>query len=174
MLDRDDPYNDDLPKVTADCAAAIDRMFDAAVERGALPGIVAAITNKHRTLYLKAFGRKDVSEGTPMAEDTIFRIASMTKPVTSVAILRLCEAGKLRLDDPACEYEPSLRGRAVIAGFHDDCTYALRPATRDLTIRHLLTHTSGLAYEFTSYDPAVIEVLRQFEGLIYDQEAPGT
>lgn len=144
-------YNDDLPTISPDGTAAIDRMFEAAVDRGALPGVVAAITNKDRILYLEAFGTKDVSEGTPMAEDTIFRIASMTKPVTSVAIMRLIETGQLRLDDPASAYEESLRRRAVISDFDEKLgAYATQPASCEITIRHLLTHTAGFAYDFTS------------------------
>jgi methyl acetate hydrolase len=87
-----------------------------------------------------------------MSTGTIFRIASMTKPVTSVGVMMLYEQGKLRLDDPAGNYVPALKGREVIAAFNEkDATYTTRPAKEEIRIRHLLTNTSGLAYPFTSY-----------------------
>jgi CubicO group peptidase (beta-lactamase class C family) len=76
-----------LPTLSVRGAAAIDRMFQAAVDKGEIPGVVAAVVNKDQILYLKAFGKQDVSRGLPMSKDTVFRIASMTKPVTSVGIV---------------------------------------------------------------------------------------
>jgi methyl acetate hydrolase len=139
------------PTLDGSGAAAIDRMFQAAVDKGEIPGVVAAVMNKDRILYLKAFGKRDVAKSVPMSTDTVFRIASMTKPVTSVGIMMLYEQGKLRLDDPVGNYLPAYRGREVIARFNEqDATYTTRPANGEMTIRHLLTHTSGLSYPFTS------------------------
>jgi methyl acetate hydrolase len=141
-----------LPTLNTSAAAAIDRMFRSAVDKGEIPGVVAAVTNKDRILYLKAFGKQNVGQGIPMSRDTVFRIASMTKPITSVGVMMLYEQGKLRLDDAAGDYVPSLKGREVIASFNEsDATYTTRPAEKEMTIRHLLTHTSGLGYPFTSY-----------------------
>jgi CubicO group peptidase (beta-lactamase class C family) len=141
-----------LPTLNATSVAAFDRMFQAAVDTGEIPGVVAAVTNKNQMLYLKAFGKQDVAQSVPMSTDTVFRIASMTKPVTSVGVMMLYEQGKLRLDDAAGTYVAALKGREVIAAFNEkDATYTTRPAKREITIRHLLTHTSGLAYPFTSY-----------------------
>ena len=146
-----------LPTLSASGVAAIDRMFRTAVDQKEIPGVVAAVTNKDRILYLKAFGRQDVAKAIPMSNDTIFRIASMTKPVTSVGIMMLYEQGKLRLDDPVGSYLPAYKGRDVIATINEtDATYTTRPATREMTIRHLLTHTAGLSYPFTS--PAVLAI----------------
>ena len=146
-----------LPTLNVSGAAAIDRMFQAAVDKGEIPGVVAAVTNKDQILYLKAFGKQDVARGVPMSKDTVFRIASMTKPVTSVGIMMLYEQGKLRLDDPAGNYLPAYKGREVIATFNEkDATYTTRPAKGEMTIRHLLTHTSGLSYPFTS--PTVLAI----------------
>ena len=140
-----------LPTISAGGAAAIDRMWQAAVDAREIPGVVAAVTNRDRIVYLKAFGKQDVAKGVPMSTDTVFRIASMTKPVTSVGVMMLYEQGKLRLDDAAGGYLPSLQGREVIATFNGkDAAYTTRPAAGPITIRHLLTHTSGLAYPFTS------------------------
>ena len=146
-----------LPTLDITGAAAIDRMFQAAVDKAEIPGVVAAVTNKDQILYLKAFGRQNVAKGIPMSRDTVFRIASMTKPVTSVGIMMLYEQGKLRLDDPVGTYLPAYKGREVMATFNErDATYTTRPATREMTIQHLLTHTSGLGYPFTS--PAVLAI----------------
>jgi methyl acetate hydrolase len=140
-----------LPALSATGASAIGRMFQAAVDKGEIPGVVAAVTNRDRVLYLEAFGKQDAARNVPMSKDTIFRIASMTKPVTSVAVMMLAEQGKLRLDDPAANYLPSLRGREVMASFNEqDGTFTTRPAKQEITVRHLLAHTSGLAYPFTS------------------------
>ena len=140
-----------LPTLTTRGTAAIDRMFQAAVDHGEIPGVVAAVTNKNQILYLKAIGKQNVAHGVAMSRDTIFRIASMTKPVTSLGVMMLYEQGKLRLDDPAGNYVPALKAREVMATFNEkDATYTTRPAKQDMTIRHLLTHTSGLAYPFTS------------------------
>ena len=146
-----------LPTLTTTGTAAIDRMFQSAVENGEIPGVVAAVVNKDRILYLKAFGKQDVGKGIPMSTNTVFRIASMTKPVTSAGIMMLYEQGKVRLDDPAGDYLPAYKGREVIATFNEkDATYTTRPAKGEITIRHLLTHTSGLSYDFTS--PTVLAI----------------
>jgi CubicO group peptidase (beta-lactamase class C family) len=108
-----------LPGLTANGAAAIDGMFQSAVDKGEIPGVVAAVTNKDQILYLKAFGRQNVGQRIPMARDTVFRIASMTKPITSVGVMMLYEQGKLRLDDAAGTYVPSLKGREVIASYNE-------------------------------------------------------
>jgi methyl acetate hydrolase len=146
-----------LPALDARGATAIQRMLRTTVDKGEIPGVVVAVTNKDRILYLEAFGKQDIARNIPMSKDTVFRIASMTKPITSVAIMMLCEQGKLRLDDAASNYLPSLNGREVIATFNGkDATYTTRPAKQEMTIRHLLTHTSGLAYVDTS--PVILSI----------------
>jgi len=139
-------------------SAAVDAVLRAAVERQDVPGVVALITTRDRVLYQGAFGVADVSTGRPLSADALFRIASMTKPVTSLALMQLVEQGKLSLDDPADKYLPELAGLKVIESF-DKATgeYKLRPATRRPTVRQFLTHTSGLAYPFTS------EIWRDFK-----------
>jgi CubicO group peptidase (beta-lactamase class C family) len=140
-----------LPTLTGDGVAAIDGMLQAAVAKGEIPGVVAAVTNKEQILYLKAFGKQDVGQNVPMSTDTVFRIASMTKPVTSVGIMMLYEQGKLQLDDPVGNYFPGYKDRPVVDTFDEkDATYTTRPAKSEMTIRQLLTHTSGLGYPFTS------------------------
>ncbi len=132
-------------------AAALDTSLRAAVERKDVPGVVALVTDRDRVLYQGAFGVADVATGRPLAVDALFRIASMTKPVTSVALMQLVEQGRLTLDDPAEKYLPELANQQVIENF-DPATgaYQLRPAASKPTVRNFLTHTSGLAYPFTS------------------------
>ena len=132
-------------------SAALDTSLRGAVERKDVPGVVALITDRERVLYQSAFGVADVATGRPLTTDALFRIASMTKPVTSVALMQLVEQGRLGLDDPAEKYLPELAGLKVFESF-DAATgaYLLRPASRPATVKHFLTHTSGLAYPFTS------------------------
>ena len=132
-------------------SAAIDASLRGAVERKDVPGVVALITNRERVLYQGAFGVADVATGRPLTADALFRIASMTKPVTSVALMQLVEQGRIGLDDPAEKYLPELAGVKVFESF-DAATgaYRLRPASRPPTVKQLLTHTSGFGYPFTS------------------------
>ena len=132
-------------------SAALDTSLRGAVECKDVPGVVALITDRERVLYQGAFGVADVATGRPLTTDAIFRIASMTKPVTSVALMQLVEQGRLSLDDPAEKYLPELAELKVFESF-DPATgaYKVRPASRPATVRHFLTHTSGLGYPFTS------------------------
>jgi methyl acetate hydrolase len=130
---------------------ALDASLRGAVERKEVPGVVALITDRDRVLYHSAFGVADVSTGLPLKPDALFRIASMTKPITSVALMQLVEQGRIGLDEPAAKYLPELAELQVVTSF-DAATgsYQLRPAAKSATPRHFLTHTSGLAYPFTS------------------------
>jgi methyl acetate hydrolase len=131
--------------------AALDTSLRGAVERKDVPGVVALVTNRERVLYQGAFGVADVASGRPLASDALFRIASMTKPVTSVALMQLVEQGRIGLDDPAEKYLPELVGLKVIESLDAKTgDYKVRPASRPPTVKNFLTHTSGLAYPFTS------------------------
>ncbi len=92
----------------------------------------------------------DREAGTPMANDTLFRIASMTKPITSVAVMMLFEEGRLALEDPISKFLPELGGARVLKG---DGSRDTVPSEREITIQHLLTHTSGMTYEFIGLEP---------------------
>jgi methyl acetate hydrolase len=139
------------PTLAPNAAAEVDAILQRAVQQGTVPGVVAVVANKDRILYQGAFGLMDVGKQKSMPKDAIFRIASMTKPVTSVAVMMLVEQGKLSLDDPVSKYLPSFKDREVIATFNaTDASYTTKRTTRDLLIRHLLTNTSGLAYAFSN------------------------
>jgi methyl acetate hydrolase len=136
---------------TLPASTALDTSLRGAVERKDVPGVVALVTDRERVLYQGAFGVADVSTGRALAQDALFRIASMTKPVASVALMQLVEQGKIGLDDPASKYLPELAELKVVESFDAGTgDYRLRAAQRPATVRHFLTHTSGLAYPFTS------------------------
>jgi methyl acetate hydrolase len=129
----------------------LDGRLRKAVEDKAVPGIVAMATDRRRTLYQGAFGMADVETGRALTADALFRIASMTKPITTTAAMQLVEQGRFGLDDPVEKYLPAFARLQVFESF-DGATgaYRLGPATRAVTVRHLMTHTSGLGYGFTS------------------------
>jgi len=130
---------------------ALSSFLKSATDRGDVPGVVVAVVNKDGMLYNEAFGVASTMTRRPMTKDTIFNMASMTKPVTSVAIMMLVEEGKLKLDDEVAKYLPKYKNPVVITKFNDaDASYETRPAKRAITIRHLLTHTSGIGYAFAS------------------------
>jgi CubicO group peptidase (beta-lactamase class C family) len=157
-------------------AAEIDALLQHTIQVGTVPGVVAIVANKDHILYHHAYGLRDVQGQKAMKEDTIFRIASMTKPLTSAAIMQLVEQGKLRLDDPVSKYIPSFANRETIASFDASTgAFTTRKAASEVLIRHLLSHTSGLAYSFSN---PIVAPLQQKTGkqmeelpLLYD---PGT
>ena len=135
----------------ATASSALDEKLSAAVARGDVPGLVVIAATRDRVLYQGVFGKAEVGRGRPMTADAIFRIASMTKAVTSVAAMQLFEQGRFTLDDPAEKYLPELAHLMVFESFdHATGAYKVRPAAKKVTIRHLFTHTSGLGYSFTS------------------------
>ncbi len=131
--------------------AEIDRYMQGAIGSTRIPGMVAVVVDKNGIIYEKAFGLMDSARGKPMSTDAIFRLASMTKAITSTAIMMLVEEGKVDLNAPASKYLPTLANRLVFTSFNAvDGTYKAAPARSPMTVRHLLTHTSGLGYGFTS------------------------
>ena len=139
------------PSLPQPAAAALSTVLKSATDRGDVPGVVVAVVNKDGVLYNEAAGKSSTLRNTPMTKDTIFNMASMTKPVTSVAIMMLVDEGKLKLDDEVAKYLPKWKDPVVISKFNEaDASYETRPARRPITIRHLLTHTSGIGYGFAS------------------------
>jgi methyl acetate hydrolase len=139
------------PPRSSRVTAGIDKVLADAVARGDVPGVVAMATDRRGVVYQGAFGVADIASGRPMTVDTIFRIASMTKPVTSLAVMQLVEQGRISLDDPAEKYLPQLANLKVFDTFDAKTgAYTLRPVKTAPTVRHMLTHTAGLGYSFTS------------------------
>ena len=139
------------PSLPQQGTAALSTFLKQATDRGDVPGVVVAVVDKNGVLYNEAFGKSSTARNTPMTKDTIFNMASMTKAITSAAIMQLVDEGKLKVDDDVAKYLPKYKDPVVITKFNEaDGTYETRPAKRAITIRHLLTHTSGIGYGFSS------------------------
>ncbi|MHB8577111.1 MAG: serine hydrolase domain-containing protein, partial [Dehalococcoidia bacterium] len=117
--------------------------FQKEIDKGNLPGVVVMIARKGRLVYSDAIGFQDKATGKPMTKDAIFRIYSMTKPIASVALMTLYEEGRFQIDDPASKFIPEFKGLRVFAGGTAD-EYETREPSREMTVRDLLMHTSGL------------------------------
>jgi CubicO group peptidase (beta-lactamase class C family) len=128
--------------------AALKRILHEAVEAGRVAGVAAAVTGPEGTLFQDSAGSTEIGGGQPVTAATLFWIASMTKPITSVAAMQLVEQGKLSLDAPIGDLLPELAAPQILENG------ALRPARRNITLRHLLTHTSGFSYVFASAELA--------------------
>ena len=146
------------PSRLAAGSAEIDRALQAKVGAREIPGVVAMAANEQSVVYEGAFGFRDMAAASRMSTDAVFRIASMVKLLTSVAALQLVERGKLKLDEPAGQIDPALGSAQVLAGFDAKGVPQLRPAQQPVTLRHLLTHTSGFSYLL--WDPNVVRYLR--------------
>ena len=130
----------------------VDQVLREAVGENKLPGIVAIVALGDHVIYEGAAGKRDTVKNIPMTVDSIFRIASMTKPITSVAVMQLVESGRVKLDEPASTYLPALSQVQVLEEFDARTGKAkLRPPKAAPTVRQLLSHTSGFAYEL--FDP---------------------
>jgi len=132
--------------------ASVDGILKAAVSRGDVPGVVAAATTADETIYEGGFGEREAGGGVAMTPDTVGWIASMTKAVTGAAAMHLVEQGKLELDAPAGAVLPHLGEVQVLEGFDGEGRPKTRPPKRPVTLRHLLTHTSGYVYEIWNSD----------------------
>jgi CubicO group peptidase (beta-lactamase class C family) len=136
----------------------IDRALQGRVSSGEIPGVVAMAANEQSVVYGAAFGFRNLTTASRMSTDTVFRIASMVKLLTSVAALQLVERGKLELDEPAGNIDPTLGSAQVLGGFDANGIPQLRPAQKPITLRNLLTHTSGFSYLL--WDPNVVRYLK--------------
>lgn len=125
------------------------------VDSGDLSGVVTFVGDKNRVLDVQVLGLADIENKIPMKRDTIFRIASMTKPITALAIMQLAEEGKLNVEDPVEKYLPDFKGQMVVAS-SDKETVTLKKPSRPIAIKDLLTHTSGLP----NYPPGMADVYK--------------
>lgn len=141
--------------------------FEAAVAKANLPGAVGMIVDAEGVRFAHACGYADAIAEAPMEQDTICQIASMTKALVSVAAMQLVEAGRVELDAPIEGLLPELANPQVLTGFAEDGAAVLRPAVRSITLRHLLTHTSGLGYAFVQP-----EILQYYQAV--GMPAPGS
>ncbi|MGX7707523.1 serine hydrolase domain-containing protein [Methylobacterium sp. Gmos1] len=132
------------------------------VEAGKLPGLSVTVARRGQVVFSRQEGLRDLARGLPMEHDTIVRIYSMTKPLTSTAILMLYEEGRFQLDDPITRFLPEFRNMRVLAGGSRAKPETV-PAERDITFRDLLTHTSGLTYGFM--DATLVDRMYRDEGI---------
>ncbi len=125
----------------------IDHLCEKAVADGDVPGIVALVARRSRIVYHKAFGMADTQSGRKLKDDDIFRIASQSKAITATAVMMLWEEGKFRLDDPISKFIPEFKDPQVLKTYTEaDGAFTTEPARSEISIRHLLTHTSGIGY----------------------------
>ena len=135
-----------------DARGVADQVLAQAAAAGDVPGVVAMAADRDQVIYAGGFGQRDLEAQSPMAIDTLFNIASMTKAVTAVATLQLVEQGRVTLDGPVAEYLPRLEAARVLDGFEADGSPRFRPPLRPITLRHLLTHTAGFGYSTWNAD----------------------
>lgn len=132
--------------ISIDRLNKIDAMLQSAVKENQIPGVVALIARNGKIVYHQAYGAAN-EKGEQLDKGSIFRIASQTKAITSTAVMMLWEEGKFRLDDPISKYIPEFEAAQILDTFNEaDSTYTTKPAEDQITIRDLITHTSGLGY----------------------------
>lgn len=134
--------------------AQIDEILRKTSDAKEIPGVVAIAASGNDVLYQGAFGKRDLSKPDAMTLDSVFWIASMTKAVTAAGAMQLVEQGKLSLDAPIGEVLPDLAAPQVLEGFDESGEPKLRPASKPITLRHLMTHTAGFAYNIWNGDCA--------------------
>ena len=133
--------------VSPERLSRIDQMLNEEVTNGNLPGVVALVARNGKIVHWKAYGMADSQSGREMKRDDIFRIASQTKAITSTAVMMLWEEGKFQLDDPVSKFIPEFKDVKVLTSYnYSDTTWTGEPVKTPVTIRHLLTHTSGIGY----------------------------
>ena len=152
--------------------AKIPPMLQGVVDAGALSGAVTLLWRNGQIAQVNTVGYRNIAEKAPMQRDTIFRIASMTKPITSVAIMQLMEEGKLRLDDPITKWAPEFAGMKVLKDAQGPLD-EVYDAPRDITIDDLLTHRAGLAYGFTSVGPVAYAHQKALGDVLNSDMTPG-
>jgi CubicO group peptidase (beta-lactamase class C family) len=127
--------------------ARMDNIFQSSINNKEVPGVAAIVIRNGKIIYHKSFGLADNQSNRALKKDDIFRIASMSKAITSTAVMMLWEEGKFQLDDPISKYIPEFKNPTLVKSFtFKDSSFTTEPANKEITIRHLLSHTSGLGY----------------------------
>ena len=168
-LKKTPPLSESSPEnvgISSERLARIDNMCEQAVADGKLPGIVSLVARNGKIVHWKAYGMANCQEGRKLKRDDIFRIASQSKAITATAVMMLWEEGKFRLDDPISKYIPEFENAQVLKTFrYSDTTWAGTPVKNEITIRHLLTHTSGIGYGDIDGDER-IKMIYQKAGIV--------
>lgn len=150
---------------------SIDEVLRRAAEAQEVPGVVAVAATDQGVVYEGAFGQRALGKEAPMTLDTVVWIASMTKALTATAAMQLIEQGKMKLEQPARELVAELSSPQVLEGFDASGQPRLRPATRPMTVRHLLTHTAGFTYDIWSALMGQYQTYASIPGVITCQHA---
>ena len=141
--------NDNHSNINSAKLNEIDTLIKSFIDNNQIPGAVVLVGNNEKIIYEKAFGLKNPLTNEKYNTDDIFRIASMTKAITSLGVIKLWEKGKIGLDDPIEKYIPEFKNVEILNSFNKkDTTYSTVKASKKITIRQLLTHTSGIGYDF--------------------------
>jgi CubicO group peptidase (beta-lactamase class C family) len=145
-----------------------DDVVEAAVQRAEIPGAVLHVRQGGRVVHHRAFGRRHSDQDASITPEDLFPVASLTKPVVAVGVLQLCEVGRIALDAPLATYLPGFANATVLVQYDvASGDLVTRPARRQPTVRHLLTHTAGIHDGFVSTDP-VMGTLYERAGVVYD------
>ena len=148
--------NSENSRIDLERLKVVEELITDDINNNKIPGAVVLVGNEKGIVYQKAFGVKNPLTNEKYAIDDIFRIASMTKAITSVAVLKLWEDGKINLDDPIEKYIPEFKDAEILETFNEkDSSYTSKPSTKKITIRQLLTHTSGIGYDFIDGNPSI-------------------
>jgi methyl acetate hydrolase len=131
-----------------------DGLLEQAVQAGQIPGVVAAASSSQGTVYEAAFGERALGQGVAMTPDTVFWLASMTKPIVGAAAMQLVEQGKLTLDEPAAKFLPELADVKLLSGWDSNGQPLLQAPKAQITLRQLLTHTAGFTSDIWNADSA--------------------
>ena len=148
--------NSNNTKIDLNRLNSIEELITKDIEQNNLPGAVVLVGDDKGIVYKRAFGIKNPETLEKYKDDDIFRIASMTKAITSIAVLKLWEKGKIYLDDPIEKYIPEFKGVEIFESFNEkDSSYTSKQTTKKITVRQLLTHTSGIGYDFIDGNPSI-------------------
>lgn len=153
--------------------AGIDRWVQEQVNRNTIPGAMMIVVRKGKIVHYNAIGYNDTRTKEPLTREHIFRIMSMSKAITSTAVMMLYEEGRFQLDDPVSNYIPEFKNPQVLVYFNEkDTTYSTVPAKKEVTIRHLLTHTAGINYSHLLYQKAGVPDFFSTEAKTLSQTIP--
>ena len=148
--------NSENSRIDLERLKVVEELLTDDINNNKIPGAVVLVGNEKGIVYQKAFGVKNPLTNEKYSTDDIFRIASMTKAITSVAVLKLWEDGRINLDDPIEKYIPEFKDTKILETFNGkDSSYTSKPSTKKITIRQLLTHTSGIGYDFIDGNPSI-------------------
>ena len=148
--------NSNNTKIDLNRLNSIEELITKDIEQNNLPGAVVLVGDDKGIVYKRAFGIKNPETLEKYKDDDIFRIASMTKAITSIAVLKLWEKGKIYLDDPIEKYIPEFKGVEIFESFNEkDSSYTSKQTKIRITVRQLLTHTSGIGYDFIDGNPSI-------------------